>query len=286
MGKKFDIIMAGVVSGIVAITTTFLGLAGTIIGTVLGSIIYQSLSTYVKESLNQRTHDNKINNLQLFEDKLVFIIPLILIIIIEFSFLYSIFYNNSTFNHLENLTNNNLFRAISIGLFALGLYSIFQPKKIKYQYGISLLILSIFFLIRGILDTNMPYIQQLIYPLIDFLLNYDAIIAILIILILGYIIIKLFYDSLEIYLNENLENNKTDNNLNKSQISNISSFHKGISKYNENPKNRFNKNRKNYNENNEVSRNKINESYSKKDHSDNISKDEKILIESIGKHSK
>ncbi|MDR3223251.1 MAG: hypothetical protein LBT66_05935 [Methanobrevibacter sp.] len=286
MGKKFDIIMAGVVSGIVAITTTFLGLAGTIIGTVLGSIIYQSLSTYVKESLNQRTHNNKIkiNNLQLLEDKIVFIIPLILIIIIELSFLYSIFYNNSTFNHLERLTNNNLFKAISIGLFALGLYSIFQPKKIKYQYGISLLILSIFFLIRGILDTNIPYIQQLIYPLIDFLLNYDAIIAILIILILVYITIKLFYDSLKIYLNENLENNKIDNNLNKSRINNINSFHKGISKYNENPKNEFNKNRKNYNKINESSH-KINESYSKKDHSNNISKDEKILIENIGKHS-
>lgn len=133
MGKKFDVIMAGVISGIVAITTTFLGLAGTIIGTVLGSIIYQSLSAYIKESLDQVSDSNKlkINNLQLLENKIVFIIPIVLIIIIEISFLSLIIYNSSTFSHLENLTNNNLFRAIGTGLLIIGLYSISQPKKLN-----------------------------------------------------------------------------------------------------------------------------------------------------------
>ncbi|MDR2624102.1 MAG: hypothetical protein LBC39_05975 [Methanobrevibacter sp.] len=302
MGKKFDVIMAGVISGIVTITTTFLGLAGTVIGTVLGSIIYQYLSTYVKESFDQSSGDGKlkINNLQLFEDKIVFIIPLILIIAIEVSFVSSIVYNNSTFNDLENLTNNNLFRSIGIGLFIIGLYSILQPKKIKYQYGLTLFGLSVFFLARGFVDTMMLYIPKLTYSLMDFLLVHDLEIALLIILILCYITIKLFYDSLKIYLDENSRGNdlKDYNNDNRS-MNRIGNSYNGTLEYNDvntptkNKKNKFIKNDSNKNMNGDKSNKKAknypkttNIYYSKKDNSVNISKDEKALIASIGKHSK
>ncbi|MDR2830431.1 MAG: hypothetical protein LBB45_05280 [Methanobrevibacter sp.] len=259
MGKKFDVIMAGVISGIVAITTTFLGLAGTIIGTVLGSIIYQSLSTYIKESFSQVSDSNrlKINNLQLFENKIVFIIPIILIIIIEISFLSSIIYNSSTFSHLENLTNNNLFRAIGIGLFIIGLYSIFQPRKIKHSYGITLFTLSIFFLIRGSIDAEIVYIPQMMYA-VYFLLDNDLEIAILIIFILGYITIKLFYDSLKLYIYYN------------SKIDNLADENKKV----------------NENKNSENCPKIINSYHSKKDNSVNVSKNEKDMIEGILKRSK
>ncbi|WP_156314621.1 hypothetical protein [Methanobrevibacter arboriphilus] len=42
MSKSFDIIMAGLISGIVALTTSFLGLAGTVIGGSFRSYIISS----------------------------------------------------------------------------------------------------------------------------------------------------------------------------------------------------------------------------------------------------
>ncbi|HIH62141.1 MAG TPA: hypothetical protein HA298_05640, partial [Methanobacteriales archaeon] len=51
MSKAFDIIMAGLISGIVAFTTQKLGVGGTALGAVLGSMLYQLLSHYLREPL-------------------------------------------------------------------------------------------------------------------------------------------------------------------------------------------------------------------------------------------
>lgn len=92
----------------------------------------------------------------------------------------------------------------------------------------------------------------------DFLLDHDLEIAILIIFILGYITIKLFYDSLKVYLYYN------------SKIDSLSDENKKVNE---------NKDSENYP--------KMTNSYhSKKDNSANISKDEKFMIESILKRSK
>lgn len=48
MSKMLDVVMAGVISGIVALTTSKMGVSGTIIGVVLGAMLYQFMSHYVK----------------------------------------------------------------------------------------------------------------------------------------------------------------------------------------------------------------------------------------------
>ncbi|HIH70782.1 MAG TPA: hypothetical protein HA301_01805, partial [Methanothermobacter thermautotrophicus] len=78
--KAFDILMAGVISGIVAFTTSKLGVGGTVMGAVLGSMLYQLLSHYFREPLkNVKT--------ERVESRAVFAIPLIIIVIIEFIYL-------------------------------------------------------------------------------------------------------------------------------------------------------------------------------------------------------
>ena len=51
MSKMLDVIMAGVISGIVALTTTQMGVGGTVIGATLGAMLYQVMSHFIKEPL-------------------------------------------------------------------------------------------------------------------------------------------------------------------------------------------------------------------------------------------
>ena len=53
MVKHFNVIMAGVISGIVALFTSYLGISGTIIGSVISSFLYQLLSSYSQEKYEE-----------------------------------------------------------------------------------------------------------------------------------------------------------------------------------------------------------------------------------------
>ena len=58
MVKHFNVIMAGVISGIVALFTSYLGISGTIIGSVISSFLYQLLSSYSQEKYEE--YDERI----------------------------------------------------------------------------------------------------------------------------------------------------------------------------------------------------------------------------------
>ena len=83
MAKSFDIIMAGLISGLVALTTSYLGIAGTIIGAVTGAILYQIFSIFIKEPLENTT-------IRKVENEIVYIIPLILIAILLMIFIIAV----------------------------------------------------------------------------------------------------------------------------------------------------------------------------------------------------
>ncbi|MCC7557948.1 MAG: hypothetical protein KO217_04565, partial [Methanobacteriaceae archaeon] len=51
MSKTLDIVMAGVISGIVAFTTSQIGIAGTVIGAVMGAMLYQIMAHFIREPL-------------------------------------------------------------------------------------------------------------------------------------------------------------------------------------------------------------------------------------------
>ncbi|WP_067260044.1 hypothetical protein [Methanobrevibacter cuticularis] len=189
MAKSFEIIMAGLISGIVALTTTFLGVGGTVIGAVLGAIVYQILSIVVKEPLENTT-------VRKVENEVVYILPLVLIAIILTIFIMSYFFIEflTYYELLKSVTENNLLTIMGIGLIVMGIYPILQSKNIKKIYGTIVLILGTFLLIRGL----MPYNSLLMEAYIQLTGQYDMI-SIFILLALSAIIIVIFSDSVTLY---------------------------------------------------------------------------------------
>ena len=181
--KIIDILSLGLITGVVAILTSVMGISGTIIGSVVTSIAVELLKTFmkpVKEKISDlpenempaygqpsktriqdhyyrphRTSRKKSNDNSRINTKTLFVFPLIVILIIELiHFLgaigiipYGIFFK------LEDLTNWTLFTTIGYSLIIMGLYPIFS-KKLGTHHGIILIIVGIIELIIGYADTN------------------------------------------------------------------------------------------------------------------------------------
>lgn len=201
MTKAFDILMAGVISGIVAFTTSKLGVGGTVMGAVLGSMLYQLLSHYFREPLkNVKT--------ERVESRAVFAIPLLIIVIIEFIYLLGNFQwrPQQIFYLLEEATSWNLFRSIGVGLMVMGIYPLLQPETIKKSYGHVLLIMGFIVLLRGLVDVNSPLVT--VYRAIFY--EFDVLITVTVILSLIYMIISIFRESVVIVIEDEVseENEK------------------------------------------------------------------------------
>ena len=189
MSKMIDVIMAGVISGIVAYTTSKIGIAGTVIGAVLGAMLYQVMSHYVKEPLeNVKTHK--------IETRLVYTIPLMIIIAIEIIYLFSSLYwkPQEIFYLLENATDWTLFRAIGLGLILMGIYPILQPENIKRSYGYIILSVGIIKLLNGFVDMNSAFVT--LYE--NLFTEFRMIISLLVIGALSYVTIAIIQESIEI----------------------------------------------------------------------------------------
>ena len=84
MVKHFNVMMAAFISGTVALFTSVLGVSGTIIGSVLSSFLYQLLSGYSEEKIEEGAlRKPKLAN------EIVYIFPLVVIGIIELIFFLS-----------------------------------------------------------------------------------------------------------------------------------------------------------------------------------------------------
>jgi len=182
--------MAGIISGTVALTTSILGIGGTVIGAVLGTIIYQIISIFVKEPLENAT-------IRKVENEVVYILPLILIAILLVVFIMA-YFNSEFFNYyyyLKEFTDNNLLRLMGIGLIAMGIYPLIQPKTIDKKYGLILLFLGVILLFRGLIDIDYN-ILELYGVLIG---KYDYFIPLAIFLALLFVILKIFLKSVKLY---------------------------------------------------------------------------------------
>ena len=150
--------MAGLISGIVAFTTQRLGIGGTALGAVLGSMLYQLLSHYLREPLgNVKT--------RVVEDKIVFTIPLIIILIIEvINFLANFYWRSESILYfLEGVTHWNLFRSMGFGLLIMGLYPLFRADEIKRTHGYLLIFTGLLLLLRGFIDVNSFIVRSVSY---------------------------------------------------------------------------------------------------------------------------
>jgi len=238
MAKSFDIGMAGLIAGLAALTTSYLGIGGTVIGAVIGAILYQVLSLFVKEPLENAT-------IRKVENEIVYIIPLILIAILLGIFIIAIIHSFNfrgsnflmIFLELEKLTNDNLVRMMGIGLIIMGIYPLFQGKIIKKKYGIINLFLGIFLLIRGLIDINPSFFNFYIthFKIIDLILLIGIFVS------LSFIIVKIFSESITLYKgrDKNIEVNEIENSEDNvksikssktSTMSKYTSFFKKINK--------------------------------------------------------
>ncbi|MCC7554389.1 MAG: hypothetical protein KO202_07880 [Methanobacteriaceae archaeon] len=187
------ILLAGIISGIVAITTSVLGVTGTVIGSVIASIIYNFLSEFLEKSI-KKADINK------FENELIYVFPLVIIVIIQFllilaflsewGFLPDDFLDVYLF--LQGLVSNNLYRILGISTLVISIYPMFlKTTKIKRNDGILLAFAGLIFLFKGFVDLDNPIVDLYkgLYSVLDFYL------AILAFLILIYLILKLTFEA-------------------------------------------------------------------------------------------
>ncbi len=201
MSKTLDVVMAGVIAGIAAYATTKLGIGGTVIGAVIGSMLYQLISHFVSEPVgNIKT--------QKIEREIFYVFPLVIILGIEVIFLLSALYKSpeQIFFALDSATGDNLFKAIGIGLIVMGLYPIVQPESIKKLYGYILLVVGVINLLVGFVDVNSSVVQ--LYAPLFYQLK--EVISVIIIAAITYVIIAITRESVTIILNKNKDKDHKD----------------------------------------------------------------------------
>jgi hypothetical protein len=189
MSKMLDVIMAGVISGIVALTTTQMGVGGTVIGATLGAMLYQVMSHFIKEPLEGV-------NTRRIETKIVYVFPLIVIVVVELIYLFSSVYwkPEQIFHYLESATDGTLFRTIGLGLLIMGIYPIIQSENIKRSYGYIILSVGIIKLLNGFVDMHSPFVKLYANLFADF----GLVISLAVIAALSYVILSIVQESIVI----------------------------------------------------------------------------------------
>ncbi len=194
MSKSSDVIMAGIIAGIVAYATHILGISGTVIGSVAAAILYQVMSHLSENPLKGIKTQN-------VEARLVYIFPLILIVGIELLFILAKLYlkPGNFFYTLENATNGNLFRSIGLGLIIMGIYPIILSENIKKVYGYIIIAVGVIVLLGGFADFKAP-----ITDFYSFIFAETGIlISLMVISALSYVIIAIANESIKIINNKN-----------------------------------------------------------------------------------
>jgi hypothetical protein len=212
MSKTLDIVMAGVISGIVAYTTSQLGVTGTIIGAVLGSMLYQVMSHIFREPLDGV-------KTQRMERSIFYIFPLVIILVIEIIYLFYIFSlpQGDLFYLLERATGWNLFRTIGLALIIMGLlpfveHRLDRERSISRKYGYVVLAVGGVKLLGGFADYNSAFVD--LYSPIFYQLN--EIISIMVIIALLYVIISITKESVTV-IYEKDHNKEGEDPLKKEQ---------------------------------------------------------------------
>ncbi len=189
MSKTFDIFMAGIISGIVAYTTIQLGIGGTVIGAVLGSVLYQFMSHFIRNPL-EKVKTQKI------ESSIVYALPLLLILGIEIIYFMAPLYwrSEQIFYFLEGATGWNLFRSVGLGLIIMGIYPILQSEFVKKRYGAIISVLGAIVLLRGFIDVHSPLVT-LYYGIFT---RFDDLISLMVIFALVYVILGILKESISL----------------------------------------------------------------------------------------
>ncbi len=196
MVKHFNVMMAAFISGTVALFTSVLGVSGTIIGSVLSSFLYQLLSGYSEEKIEEGAlRKPKLAN------EIVYIFPLVVIGIIELIFFLSALHYrfDMIFDFLESAVANNLFRLMGIGLIILGAYPYFNSNNIDKRNGTVVLIVGVLLLLRGLMDIS-SITSKIFYAVFA---PFDSLFALVVIILLALVIINILISSDKEYFKSN-----------------------------------------------------------------------------------
>lgn len=196
MVKHFNVMMAAFISGTVALFTSVLGVSGTIIGSVLSSFLYQLLSGYSEEKIEEGAlRKPKLAN------EIVYIFPLVVIGIIELIFFLSALHYrfDMIFDFLESAVANNLFRLMGIGLIILGAYPYFNSNNIGKRNGTVVLIVGVLLLLRGLMDIS-SITSKIFYAVFA---PFDSLFALVVIVLLALVIINILISSDKEYFKSN-----------------------------------------------------------------------------------
>ena len=194
--KHFNVMMAAFISGTVALFTSFLGVSGTIIGSVLSSFLYQLLSGYSEEKIEEGAlRKPKLAN------EIVYIFPLVVIGIIELIFLLSALHYrfDMIFDILESAVSNNLFRLMGIGLIILGAYPYFDSNNIDKRNGTVVLIIGVLLLLRGLMDIS-DITSKIFYTVFA---PFDSLFALFVVIALALVIFNILISSDNEYFKSN-----------------------------------------------------------------------------------
>ena len=203
MVKHFNVMMAALISGTVALFTSVLGVSGTIIGSVLSSFLYQLLTGYSEEKYDEGAiRKPKLAN------EIVYIFPLVVIGIIELIFALSALHYGfeMIFGFLESAVANNLFRLMGLGLIVLGAYPFFNSNNIDKRNGAVVLILGVLLLLRGLMDVT-DITSKIFYMIFA---RFDMFFAFFVVIALAVVIINILISSDNDYFknNEFVKNHK------------------------------------------------------------------------------
>ena len=188
------IILVGIISAFVAVTTSVLGVTGTIIGSVISSVLYNMLS----EALEKPVSDASIS--REFEWDLAYAFPLVVIAIIQLLLLFAFlaqwgFLPNTFLNIyllLQNVVDNNLYRVLGCSLIIMSIYPfVLKPEHVNKLQGLAIAFVGVIFLARGFVDLGNRITD--IYD--DIFIYFDFPIALFTFLLLLFIILRIFYSS-------------------------------------------------------------------------------------------
>lgn len=231
--KHSKIMLVGCISAIVAITTAFLGVTGTIIGSVFSSVLYNVLSEYFSEPLEKSSFDKK------FEWDLAYLFPLIVIALIQFLLIFAFLAEWSLvpysflniYLNIQHAVDNNLYRILGISLLFMSIYPfVLKPDAIKKKHGLLIAFVALIFLARGFVNADNA-IVSLYYKIFIY---FDFPIAILAFIIIIYTIFKIFFSVKEVKNSKNIiktyrNQSFKDSASNDLKLKKISSKKKNIS---------------------------------------------------------
>lgn len=190
------LILVGLISAFVAVLTSVLGVAGTVIGSVISSFLYNMLS----EALEKPVSDVKIKHD--FEWDVAYVFPLIVISLIqlllicsflaEFGILPSTFLN--AYLSLQDFANNNLYRILGLALIVISVYPlVLKPENVKKVHGVIIAAIGIVFLARGFVDMG-NQITDLYHPIFAV---FDFPIAVIAFILLVVVIVRILMSAWE-----------------------------------------------------------------------------------------